>query len=238
MVKLMILGICLLALGLYFLKWKWNHRKNKEVNIDDLLLELQPYDFIVSWGTGFTTFIVSVLEYLKDGVYNPPTHNAHVYKNGMVASAESKGYILLDAKNFFTDCSNYVIYRFKNVNDSQKKLIDDLTIKYQGKKYDYSMYIVDALRIFLVFISIYFIFIGHKIAIFVFIGLLLIYIPGMRLLKKWESNTSACSETESLIYSTAEMIKLTTDHLTITPYNTWNILENRDDAAVVLDSRK
>ena len=74
---------------------------------------------------------------------------------------------------------------------------------------------------------------NSTLSLYILIISILIYIPGMAYLKKWELVTSACSETESLFYSRLGLVNLITNSTNITPGNMYEILINKKDVKLI-----
>ena len=193
-------------------------------------------DICVSWSSWF----VSLLIWLKDGIKNAPSHNMHVHTSSTIASAEANGYKKVDLNEALNKPKRVMIFRFLNMTDFQTSKLQRLSIKYFKKKYDYSSYFIVILRIMLFFIPVM-VFLVLKSPLFygigLFVVLLILYFPIMKKLKEWEKVTVHCSEAEGELYSVIGLLRGVGDETNLAPHIWLWILQNRPDVQLILDTQ-
>jgi hypothetical protein len=217
----------------YFL-WKHKHKAHSP-DLDALTKLLQPNDVIISWGYGFTNYLVSLLINLRDVVKNAPSHSMHIHEPGYAGSAEANGYKIMEIKDLLKRCYGVVVFRKNEVKEEDIKALQELTLREKQQKYNYALYIINMLKIFQFFVPFIFVWLS-PVKSQIFLGIVLLtYTIGMKLLRSWEKKTAACSETESWLLNKIGYITLVTDHLSISPHALWMILANRSDFTCVVD---
>jgi hypothetical protein len=216
--------------------------KKKDHYIDFTQYGLLPGDICVSWGSGFFAWVVKILVWLKDGVWDGPTHNMHVHDPQAIASAEISGYKKMDLDERLNATKRVMIFRFVNITVHQVIKLKRLTkAHWKNKtKYDVSLYIIAILRAMIIFIPLI-LYLATKatleFSVLVFAILLILYFPLMKKLREWEKVTVACSEAEGELYSSIGLLRAVGDSTNLAPHIWLWILMNRPDVQLVLDSK-
>lgn len=205
-------------------------KNSSRASIDWEKLELKPGDFVVSWGMRFVGYLIQTLY----GYKNPPSHNMHVHSYEEIASAEASGYRILPLKKRLKQCSRFRVYRFKKMNDVKLHKLQEESLKFTRRPYDYALYFIHVFRAMSVFVPVYlYLRIGDWQRFFILsLVILCIYFPVMRFLRKWEKMAVHCAEAESMLYKKIGMLKTWSDSTYASPPANLDILENLCNAGM------
>jgi len=242
MEKLYIIMILVLLVLWDFVRWNRKQVPLSKKKIAKLQTVLKKGDFVATWGSGFLGYLVSRLISLGHGVKTPSTHIMHVHTdgvNGTFGSAEPKGYRLVSFLLKLTKCTRMMVFRFPNINHVHIHRLQYLTNKYTKKKYDYFYYLIRFFQAMTVFIPAFFLFAhGLKTALILVLVMIIIYIPGMQVLRRREKDNVHCSEAESELARQTKLLKFFPDRATTNtpPHEVINLLLNA--AELVHDTDK
>lgn len=163
-------------------------------------------DIVLVWGKGAVTKILRYLIKRVFGAVDPPNHVQMVYDSEFDVSAEPGGVILMNREITFNNSKRIIIMRKKGLKPEEKAELLSESEKYFGKGYDYFLYVVWLLHIYLA---------------------LLPFIPytatkWYKWLKNKEEHSWACSELVSKIYSAIDFYLGVDDHMFQSPHIIYN----------------
>lgn len=106
-------------------------------------------DLVLVWGRKWTDKLVKYLIKKMFGVTDPPNHVQMTVSQTQDVSAEPQGVMYMDRLKTFDNSRRIVILRYKKITKKLEKEMSKEYKKYIGKPYDYFLFIIWMLQIYL-----------------------------------------------------------------------------------------
>lgn len=109
-------------------------------------------DIVLVWGKDWTSKLVQYLIKKVFGSINPPSHCQMTVNAVEDISAEPQGVVYVNRSETFEKAKRIVVMRYKGATQGMKVQLLKEQKKYIGKGYDYFLFVVWVLQIYLAFL--------------------------------------------------------------------------------------